>query len=173
VEGRVAVPLLRGIGAFEYPSGCAAYRYENPEVDISSYEAVSDGVALEAAVQQHRKLQQELADGVMKLGLTPMSPAERTCWFDLAWFSSDGTTLHVVEVKSIADAMSLRLGIGQVLDYSAALEHHRKVVAHLLIGAPASVPEHWDRVGERAKVNIAWETQAVLDRAAEIDNLNI
>jgi hypothetical protein len=83
----------------------------------------TDPNLLDRALQIHSLTQNMVAQWVLGNGLTPISPSEETCDFDIAW---DGVTRRVVcEVKSISDTnerQQFRMGLGQVLEYAHHLD---------------------------------------------------
>jgi hypothetical protein len=101
------------------------YRYadENSRQLVAPDLFTTDPSLLDRALQIHALTQNVVANWVMASGLTPLSPNEFTCDFDLAWDSPNGKV--VCEVKSISDANEkhqFRLGLGQVLEYAHSLD---------------------------------------------------
>jgi hypothetical protein len=77
----------------------------------------------------------------------------------VAWREPAG--LCVAEIKSLTaenEVAQIRVGIGQLLDYAAALESHDEVVSRLVLAlerAPAA-ETHWRRVCARAGIVLCW-----------------
>jgi hypothetical protein len=108
-------------------------------------------------------MQEQLAERLDSEALVPLSPASSDCAFDIAWQDSQGR-LHVVEIKSLTDASALRLGIGQVLDYSVILrEQGGTVVPHLWLGGQPVEPAHWRKVAGTAGVQLSWSIDEILE----------
>ena len=93
--------------------------------------------ALDEATRAHQQLEASLAEYVRESGWHPRSPATGEPLYDLAWHCSSATV--VAEVKSATTAnhrQQVRLGVGQVLEYTAILEGlmNERVNPVLLIG---------------------------------------
>jgi hypothetical protein len=98
--------------------------------------------ALDAATARHMSLQDALADQLRERGIEPRSPGSWQPRFDLA-FEHEGRG-YVTEVKSGApvSAQQVRLGVGQILEYSHLMQdgEHRVRPVLLLEGEP---PHPW------------------------------
>jgi hypothetical protein len=111
---------------------------------------------LERALLSHSSTQNALADVVRGAGLKPTSP-RGSVDYDLAWRLNG--RLWVAEVKSLTDAnevAQMRLGIGQLLDYAAALEHLGEHIEGLVLAVERhpSAHSHWMRVCHRAGIRL-------------------
>lgn len=143
----------------DYRSVPPVHLGEDTSAVLTAAQVLKQNAALlERALNGHRSTQNALAERVRSRGLHPLSPAGPVD-YDLAWWESDGIT--VAEVKSLTDVnevAQLRLGIGQLLDYAAALEGSGDKVARLVLAlerAPAA-GTHWMRVCARAGILLAW-----------------
>ncbi|MDQ1058058.1 hypothetical protein QFZ23_001959 [Arthrobacter globiformis] len=79
---------------------------------------------MERGLKAHSATQDKLADLLGRHGLTPLSPFDKKCNFDLAWHSADGT-VGLAEVKSNTEGnevFQVRHGLGQVLDYGQRMK---------------------------------------------------
>lgn len=92
--------------------------------------------------------------------------------FDVAFYARDWETLVVIEVKSLGDSQpvhQLRLGLGQVLQYSFLLSAERPVQAALAV--PGDPPDEWDGACSAAGVMlvVADKLDEAIERLADID----
>jgi hypothetical protein len=91
--------------------------------------------------------------------VTPLSPFDKTCNFDLAWEREDGT-FGVAEVKSITEgneAFQIRHGLGQVLDYGHRLTSRGfqpKLI--LVLEAKPRDAAHWKPLCAEHGVILTW-----------------
>ncbi len=79
---------------------------------------------MERGLKAHAGTQNKLAELLGLHGITPLSPFDKTCNFDLAWHFADGF-IGVAEVKSNTEeneSFQVRHGLGQVLDYGQRLK---------------------------------------------------
>lgn len=123
-----------------------------------------DLAKLEAATEQHMKLQDDLAEALVSRGIEPRSPSGSEPFFDLA-FEHAGLR-YVVEVKSSdpATQQQVRYGIGQVLEYAHLLSSlDAPVIPVILIESVPPVP--WvDLAGQLGvRVLVAAELDSALD----------
>ncbi|MDT5014770.1 MAG: hypothetical protein QOD39_930 [Mycobacterium sp.] len=115
-----------------------------------------DPAAREKALAAHAQIQNGLADFLETVGRSPFSPGDDEPDYDLAWI--DGSTIHVVEVKSLSGVSAthqMRLGVGQVLHYRQALGlSHADAVAVLAVEyEPDSI---WQGVCADVDVRLTW-----------------
>lgn len=106
---------------------------------------------------QHRTLQNTLADLLTATGLHPLSPGVDTPPFDLAY--NTGATTILVEVKSLNDdneSHQLRTGLGQVLYYTELLRPRVAEIRAVLFVERAPTETIWVDVCGRAGVVLAW-----------------
>ena len=110
-----------------------------------------------ASSNQHRMLQNTLANLLTAAGFRPLSPSSDTPPFDLAY--NAGTTTVVVEVKSLTDdneAHQLRTGLGQLLYYTELLRPDVREIQAVLFVERAPSETIWTDVCGRARVLLAW-----------------
>ncbi|HEX4344965.1 MAG TPA: hypothetical protein VHZ31_05335 [Solirubrobacteraceae bacterium] len=120
----------------------------------------------------HEELVHQIKDAVTAAGLEPLVPDTGDPPFDVAFYARDGETLVVIEVKSLGDSQpvhQLRLGLGQVLQYSFLLSAERPVQAALAV--PVDPPGEWPAVCSAAGVMlvVADELDDEIERLADID----
>lgn len=115
---------------------------------------------LDRATRAHAELQNWLAARLRALGLEPLSPAlPADPEFDLAW-RREGV-LCVCEVKTTSATnldRQLRLGLGQVLHYAAALRERGEDVRAFLLtpDGPATADRVWPATLTAAGVARVW-----------------
>ena len=125
-----------------------------------------DPDVVDRALLGHRKTQNALACLAGEYGFAILSPGAGDPDFDVAWSSSDATT--VAEVKTLTpnnEARQLRLGLGQVLDYQDALSAGGRIVRAVLAVDREPSAGRWQRICARHGVTIAWP--GCLERACE------
>lgn len=121
-------------------------------------ELYRDPAIMERALSAHSRTQDKLAELVGLNGLTPLSPFDKDCNFDLAWHFEDGT-VGIAEVKSnTVDnfAFQIRHGLGQVLDYGHRMKgrgFHPKLFL-VLEGKPQD--DHWRQLCAAHDVTLTW-----------------
>ncbi|MCY1144333.1 hypothetical protein OWR29_40600 [Actinoplanes sp. Pm04-4] len=146
------------------------YRPEAEDVDVAPPEpsVATDPDSYGNGLRAHRRLQNFLAQLVEAHDLEPRSPQPSEPSFDLAWMTD--RTLTVVEVKSATtknEVRQLRAALGQVLDYSHALQRPGITVqpAIYLEREPADC-HRWNEITGNAGVLLAWPgTEDRLDLA--------
>lgn len=109
----------------------------------------------------HRRLQNLLAAHVKDSGLTPLSPSVHDPDFDLAWHA--GSKMVVVEVKSLTAAnqvRQLRMGLGQVLDYTDTLTTRGEDVSPVLYVEGKPREHRWIDLAAKYDVTLAWPESA-------------
>jgi hypothetical protein len=111
---------------------------------------------IDRGLQGHARTQNALADWLLAQEIGPESPGGSPN-FDLAWLV--GTTRFVAEVKSLTNAnvtQQLRLGLGQVLDYSEILASTARVVVPVLVVEYEPPDDRWHRLCDRLGVVLVW-----------------
>jgi hypothetical protein len=109
-------------------------------------------------LRSHRQLQNSLAGVVESAGLTPLSPAPHDPDFDLAW-EAGSDHLVVVEVKSLTRAneiRQLRMGLGQVLDYTDTLGRRYATVTPILYLPRRPTDQRWIALADGHGVLLRW-----------------
>jgi hypothetical protein len=100
------------------------YRHVDPNQGSAPRDPFTvDPDALDRGLRGHMLTQEALAELVQRQGFDALSPGSGDPPFDLAWRA--GHTITIVEVKSMTganEALQIRLGLGQVLDYKHQLE---------------------------------------------------
>lgn len=118
-----------------------------------------DPDTMERGLKAHSATQDALADLLRVQGRTPLSPFDKKCNFDLAWRFSDGT-VGVAEVKSITEgneALQVRHGLGQVLDYGHRMRgrgFHPKLF--LVLENKPRQAAHWEALCSGHEVTLTW-----------------
>lgn len=114
---------------------------------------------MERGLKAHSATQDKLADLLSLHGLTPLSPFDRTCNFDLAWHFDDGT-VGIAEVKSNTDgneAFQIRHGLGQVLDYGHRMKGRGfSVKLFLVLEKKPQESIHWKPLCAELGVSLTW-----------------
>jgi hypothetical protein len=145
--------VLKGFNEIPVEFG-SIYKFadEGPRAVAMAEPFSTDPNLLDRALQSHSITQNMIATWVLDAGITPLSPSNETCDFDIAWNSEYEKV--VCEVKSLSaenERHQIRFGLGQVLEY-----------AHLLGAAPILVfsrKPDWlavVAVARRAGVAILW-----------------
>jgi len=110
----------KGIVHFEQEE---EYRRADETASVAERDAFSiDPSLVERGVRGHATTQNQMADFLLGLGITPRSPSAMEPNFDIAWEALD--QYYVAEVKSLThqnEEKQLRLGLGQVLRYAHAM----------------------------------------------------
>lgn len=140
------VPLVIGAAPVHGPLGL--------EVDLGALDAGS-----EAHQQTLRALVVSLAPTVAQAIAEPR--------VDAAWLSTRAGALCVAEVKSLTgtvQSQQIRLGIGQILDYSVVLRAHppegvESVVPVLVLEREPDEPERWGAVCAAVGIALTWSPQ--------------
>lgn len=102
--GAVGAPYRAG--SFDRPLQGDGEHYRDPDI-------------MDRGLKAHSATQDRLAGVLGNQGLTPLSPFDQKCNFDLAWQLEDDT-IGIAEVKSNTkdnEAFQIRHGLGQILDY--------------------------------------------------------
>lgn len=117
-----------------------------------------DPAALERALASHATVQNTLAAFVESQGFEPLSPAGSAAQFDLAW--TVGDAIWVAEIKSTTgqnESTQLRLGLGQVLEYSWRLSQwHKRAVRPVLVPEQRPVDDSWGAISAECGVLLTW-----------------
>jgi hypothetical protein len=144
-EGGVVGAPYRA-GAFAGPLQGDGEHYRDPDI-------------MERGLKAHSSTQDKLAELIGLHGLTPLSPFDKTCNFDLAWEREDGT-IGVAEVKSITEgneAFQIRHGLGQVLDYGHRLTSRGfQPKLFLVVEAKPRDATHWKPLCAEHGVILTW-----------------
>lgn len=102
-----------------------SYNSRSGGVKSAPRSVLLDWSALDASTRLHQSTERALAREVQRRGRIPLSPVLGPVRFDLAWWNAE--ELVVVEVKSVNASnhrQQVRLAVGQVLEYVAALEKY-------------------------------------------------
>lgn len=114
---------------------------------------------VERGLHAHSATQDALADLLRLQGLTPLSPFDKKCNFDLAWHFSDGR-VGVAEVKSNTkgnEAFQIRHGLGQVLDYGYRMEARGfRPQLYLALEKKPQEVAHWEPLCAGHGVTLTW-----------------
>lgn len=108
-----------------------------------------DLAGLDAGTAAHEATVAALVEHLKKQGVTACGPARRAPKFDIGW--SSGTSVFVGEVKSLTSTnqdQQIRLGLGQVLDYTYQMDaahtvRRRNKVKPVLILEQAPAHPRW------------------------------
>lgn len=136
----------------------APYRRATPS-DLAESETITvrDSDAVEAALEGHASTQNALADLVGELGCNPLSPRGQVR-FDLAWEVDDW--IWVAEVKSLVggrESEQLRIGLGQVLEYSWRLHRELDRPIQPVLAVEREVTDSsWMSICEAVEVLLLW-----------------
>ncbi|MET3206242.1 UNVERIFIED_ORG: hypothetical protein ABIB21_003061 [Arthrobacter sp. UYEF13] len=90
--------------------------------------------------------------------MTPLSPFDRTCNYDIAWQLQDGT-YGVAEVKSNTEeneAFQIRHGLGQVLDYGHRLKGRGFKPKPFLVLERKPGETHWKALCAEHGFTLTW-----------------
>lgn len=134
------------------PPETAPYRPVSADNPVT---AVPTIVNLAAATNAHMKFQNDLAKQALAAGLSPLRSTRPDVMFDLGWLGGDGR-LVIVEVKTLTGTnarQQLRLGLGQVLDYTSRLGD---VTAVLAVDVLPPENEHWTALCQSHAVSLVW-----------------
>lgn len=121
-------------------------------------EVYRDPDVMERGLKAHSSTQDKLAELVGLNGLTPLSPFDKNCNFDLAWHFEDGT-VGVAEVKSNTEeneAFQIRHGLGQVLDYGHRLTGRGFRPKLFLVLERKPQDGHWRELCAAHDVTLTW-----------------
>jgi hypothetical protein len=134
--------------------------YKRPDENVAARPRdpfTIDPDKIDRGLKGHAKTQNALYDWLAAQEITGLSPTG-VANFDLAW--RVGGTMYVAEVKSLTatnEAMQLRLGLGQVLDYAEMLRRAgEQSVQPVLVTEHEPSDSRWRRVCELAGVMLAW-----------------
>lgn len=144
IAPHAAIPVM--------PPETAPYR---PVSADNAVTAVPTIVNLAAATNAHMDFQNDLAARALEAGLSPLRSTRPDVLFDIGWLGSDGR-LVVVEVKTLTGTnarQQLRLGLGQVLDYTSRIGD---VTAVLAVDALPPENEHWTTLCRSHAVSLVW-----------------
>lgn len=150
----------------EQTSVGASYRTAAPVSDLTFALFERDPAALERALLGHARTQNLLADFLNQRGIEALSPTTPSIQFDVAWEFADA--VWVAEVKSLSgqnEAIQLRLGLGQVLDYAWRLaERHQRPVRAVIVAERSPDDPDWMRICAAAGVVLTFPPFRELDR---------
>jgi hypothetical protein len=142
--GVVGAPYRRG--TFADPIQGDGEHYRDPDV-------------MERGLKAHSATQDALADVLVMHGLTPLSPFDMKCNFDLGWVVDDGT-VGIGEVKSNTDgneAFQVRHGLGQVLDYGLRMKGRGfRTKLFLVLERKPQDAKHWTPLCAAHDVTLTW-----------------
>jgi hypothetical protein len=114
---------------------------------------------MERGLKAHSYTQDKLAGLLGLQGITPLSPFDKNCNFDLAWHISDGT-VGVAEVKSNTDgneSFQVRHGLGRVLDYGHRMKGRRfRPKLFLVLEKKPQEAAHWTALCATQDVTHTW-----------------
>jgi hypothetical protein len=113
---------------------------------------------MERGLQAHSRTQNKLAELLGLHGLTPLSPFDKRCNFDLAWYFTDGT-VGVAEIKSNTaenEAFQIRHGLGQVLDYGHRMKARGFRPKLFLVLERKPQEAHWKSLCTTQDVTLTW-----------------
>lgn len=113
---------------------------------------------MERGLKAHSHTQDKLADLLLERGLTPLSPFDKSCNFDLAWRFEDGT-VGIAEVKSNTaenEAFQVRHGLGQVLDYGHRMALRGFRPKRYLVLERKPQDSHWRDLCAAHDVTLTW-----------------
>jgi hypothetical protein len=100
----------------------------------SAAELARDLSALDAGTKAHQETVEALAAHLHRGGHLAQRPRRGAPLFDIGW--QDGARVYIGEVKSLRETdqdQQIRLGIGQLLDYSHQLEANSQQVTPVLV----------------------------------------
>jgi hypothetical protein len=141
------------------PTGSGA-AYRRPDEGAASKPRdpfTIDPDKIDRGLKGHARTQNALFDWLALRGIEGLSP-DGPANYDIAWH--DRGLMFVGEVKSLTaanEAMQLRLGLGQVLDYAEMLRNcGESQVRPVLVAEHEPADARWRRVCERAGVLLTW-----------------
>jgi hypothetical protein len=112
--------------------------------------------ALDAGTAAHERTVGALKDHLNDRGIPAFGPASGAPRFDAGWDDANGRV--IAEVKSLSganEAQQIRLGLGQVLDYTHTVSQDRPARAVLVLERePQS--RHWSEVARSAGILLTW-----------------
>lgn len=113
-------------------------------VTHDALELTTDMSALDAGTQAHEATVAAFAAHLQRAGHIAQGPSRGAPLFDIGWH--DGSNLFIGEVKSLrgtAEDQQIRLGIGQLLDYSHQFEARGQLVVPVLILQCQPTSDRW------------------------------
>jgi hypothetical protein len=137
------------------------YRPQDEHVSVAP---PAPGVAADPDIygrglQAHQRLQNHLADLATACGRNPLSASPTEPSYDLAWMT-DTSVMVVVEVKSTTagnEVRQLRMGLGQILDYTSSLQRCGHTVQPVLhVECEPADAQRWLDITERTGVLLTW-----------------
>jgi hypothetical protein len=138
----------------------AGATYRRPDEDSASKPRdpfTIDPDKIDRGLKSHARTQNALFDWLAARGIEGLSP-DGQANYDIAWRHMG--RMFVGEVKSLTnanEAMQLRLGLGQVLDYAEMLRAAGEPeVQPVLVAERLPSDFRWRRVCERAGVTLTW-----------------
>jgi hypothetical protein len=133
-------------GSFASPLQGDGEHYRDPDI-------------MERGLKAHAHTQDALANALSLHELTPLSPFDKSCNFDLAWQLDDGT-LGIAEVKSNTEgneAFQVRHGLGQVLDYGHRMKGRGfRPKLFLILEQKPHGAIHWSELCAAHDVTLTW-----------------
>lgn len=153
--GRNLLDDLNAVGA-ELPP--PTWADENVVVEQKIGEkAAADPAARQAGLRRHAVAQNVLVDAYLSAGGTPFKPPQNV---DAAWSMPGSETVYVAEVKGITptnEVRQLRLGLGQIIDFSVEVENLSGRLIHpVLFVSRAPSAALWDQKCAVGGVELAW-----------------
>lgn len=118
-----------------------------------------DPAMMDRGLKAHSGTQDALAALLGTHGLTPLSPFDKGCNFDLAWQYDNGAT-GIAEVKSNTEgneAFQVRHGLGQVLDYGHRMTGRGfRPKLFLVLERKPKDTTHWKSLCAAQDVTLTW-----------------
>jgi hypothetical protein len=113
--------------------------------------------ARDRSTRAHQQLCNRLAKAVKNAGYEPLSPFTGGPEYDVAWMRGD--RLWVAEVKSVSttsERQQIRLGLGQVLDYTTSMRSFGFDVQPVVAITSSPSSKHFEAVCREAGVILCW-----------------
>jgi len=132
-----AMDTLKGRSSAPYPIQSTIgmpYRSKAGGVNTAPTPLLRNWDALDEATREHQRMERYLADFAGTHGSMPRSATDGEPLYDLAWERNG--TIVVAEVKSTTPTnhrQQVRLGVGQVIEYSALLEASTGLIVHRVL----------------------------------------
>lgn len=134
------------------------YREADEEASTETKDVIEvDPDVLDRGRRGHARTQNLISEWARSQGFEPLRPSAGDPAFDVGWWEGDSFT--VVEVKSITDkneTTQLRLGLGQVLDYTNQLRSAGIETTPVLAIEQAPTSTRWSNVCSENGVRLVW-----------------